>query len=476
MDVDAYAPPRRLNGRLQACGPCHQRKVACDHGQPACRRCRDRNQVSECVYLANKPRVRRIDSLGSYSGPQLTRSPRNGAGNPGPPSPRRVPNTVSSQASPRHTRAAVGTQDTGFLGTTSYPFVFNETRDILSRLGGFHDSSYTETETPRDDCIREALRVPVIRETFLHTLRSLASVLAIDKARSWKYQDAWARTGALAVLKRLRGDYAQHLDELATDEELEVFAVFLSQNTARPFSDHLSDAREWTAQFTSAKLRWESLGLLFACCYAINDTGQVRKAAASLKDRESAHHLVGSCIRLAHHFGAANALLLRLCTWRSTNESKFSGDASLMTSKLLSDASTLLTYLGLHAETDTAYIPSYASEIRRRVTVYLFSLDKICVLFTGRPPNLSRRYMSTPPPLDLPDAVLQGDEMTRRQALKSLDTNGWNLDGKIHETTLLRARFMMSLIRDELLEIALGLEQPSVDMLLLVRCLHHKES
>ena len=463
--MDTRSPlPRRLNGRLQACDPCRRRKVACDHGQPVCKRCRDRSEAAKCVYLANKPRALRSQEspLRAAETQARTQEPT--------PSPRRVSSTT-----PRLTRAAFQPhQNPGFLGATSYPGVFNEAKDTLSRLGGFQDDSPTR-EAAQVDGAGEAVRLPPLRELAIQVLRGLASVTSIDEVRPWNYShDSWARTGALAVLKHLRSEYRHYLDELATDQELEEFAVMISQNTVLPFSDHVSDAGSWMRQFTSRHLRWESLGLLFAFCYAFNDAGRpIRRGddvdgpAAFLKGRESANTLLAGCVSLAQHFSAANSVLLRLCILRTTNESKISGDASFPTFKSLSEATAMLTFMGYHAETNVGgYIPSYASEVRRRVTAHAFSLDKICVLFTGRPPQLSRRYITTPPPLDLPDAVLQADEETRRLALATLDGNGWNLDGKIHEATQARGRFMMSLIRDELMEISLGPLGASMETLL----------
>lgn len=77
-------------------------------------------------------------------------------------------------------------------------------------------------------------------------------------------------------------------------------------------------------------------------------------------------------------------------------------------------------------------------------------------MFTGRPPLLSHRYASTPLPLDIEDEVLTADEETIERAVARLDKKGWNTSNELYPATVLRARFMFALIRDELLEIALG--------------------
>lgn len=117
----------------------------------------------------------------------------------------------------------------------------------------------------------------------------------------------------------------------------------------------------------------------------------------------------------------------------------------------------LATFLGLHAESNfPSYEPSLASESRRLLFAQMFVGEKHAVLFTGRPPRLSHRYAFTPLPLDLRDEdLLQGGDAIK-EAVKSLDKNGWNTDGKVYAATFTRARYILSLLRDELIEIGIG--------------------
>ena len=74
----------------------------------------------------------------------------------------------------------------------------------------------------------------------------------------------------------------------------------------------------------------------------------------------------------------------------------------------------------------------------------------------GRPPTLSRRYTTCQIPLDLSDdeIMAEGEEL---EIIKSkLDRNGWSTSGKMYPSTMCRAWMLMSLIRDEILEISLG--------------------
>lgn len=117
----------------------------------------------------------------------------------------------------------------------------------------------------------------------------------------------------------------------------------------------------------------------------------------------------------------------------------------------------LLTFLGRHVGSeDTNYIPSLCSEHRRRITARVFNVDKVLVSFTGRPPLLSRRFFSSPLPLDLTDLDLESDQATVRHAVQELDANGFRHVGDLKGSSMVRARSQIAYIKDELLEIALA--------------------
>ena len=85
-----------------------------------------------------------------------------------------------------------------------------------------------------------------------------------------------------------------------------------------------------------------------------------------------------------------------------------------------------------------------------------FAGDKQLATFIGRPPALSRRHCTCRLPLDLSDSELMstGDELAGYIA--KLDVNGWNRSNKAYPVTYQRAWMLMSQIRDEILELALG--------------------
>lgn len=82
--------------------------------------------------------------------------------------------------------------------------------------------------------------------------------------------------------------------------------------------------------------------------------------------------------------------------------------------------------------------------------------------FTGRPPLLSRRFITTPLPLDLKDEYIFLDQESMTQkATKTLDEHGWSIERGLYSSSIIRARCMAARVREEIVEVALGHESDS---------------
>lgn len=127
-----------------------------------------------------------------------------------------------------------------------------------------------------------------------------------------------------------------------------------------------------------------------------------------------------------------------------------------------------IMFLGLHAsDNSTPYTPTAWSENNRRLAAAIFVFDKIGVLLTGRPPLINHRYYTTPLPLDLRDEDLIAGSTTLNKAIASLDERGWNTDGGLYPATVARARCMMAMIRDEVIEVTMSNgRNPSLEYLM----------
>ncbi|KAL7936414.1 N-terminal binuclear Zn cluster-containing/DNA binding domain-containing protein [Trichoderma chlorosporum] len=379
----------------------------------------------------------------------------------------------------------------GYLGYTSYSSVFEETQNSLSMLQGFHDWLPQPTNarlrqgpdeharllySPRKEmCLPRYLCTPT-KEMCLVVLRGIPSpdMGYIEPVTdSPFFRDGWLRATAQRVLADLHARFGPYLGPCRVDSQLEDIALFLSHNTTKPFQEGEPDPEKWISQFTGPNLRWESLGLIFSYgeltfLDVSKPRGKFDSTAAQKEWAEISRVCLGLCMDLSRRFASANSLLAQLAQRRSTLESIHAGDASYSTWRAGSESVALATFLGMHAESNSpSYEPSLASESRRRLFAQMFVGEKDAVLFTGRPPRLSHRYAFTPLPLDLRDTdLLQGGEALR-EAVKCLDENGWNTSGKMYSATLTRARYILALIRDELVEIGIGKARQKVASTLL---------
>lgn len=129
----------------------------------------------------------------------------------------------------------------------------------------------------------------------------------------------------------------------------------------------------------------------------------------------------------------------------------------------------MLTFSGFHVDRPCG--PSTASskpiasmEAPRRIVCQIFIADKFLATFVGRPALLTRRFCSIQLPLDLDDGALLSDKETFQRHLLRVDSNGWDIDGRLHPASVLRVRTLVALIRDEILEIGLSyVEDHSID-------------
>ena len=95
---------------------------------------------------------------------------------------------------------------------------------------------------------------------------------------------------------------------------------------------------------------------------------------------------------------------------------------------------------------------SVSVQVKRRLYASIYKTDKALALFTGRPPLISSKYASTPLPLDISDEELMG---RIPPSSGNLDQFGWNTEGKLYMTTMIRARFLVLQIGERLLELML---------------------
>lgn len=279
--------------------------------------------------------------------------------------------------------------------------------------------------------------------------------------------DGWVRLAAHRSVDSLWDKFGHFLEGERDEEGLREMSRILSQNSAMPQDegkphDGVSGGETWLAGFTGDNMRWETLGVLFTywsfgtISLTENDaTIECKKCFRSDRRRlwrqykASASH----CIELTKE-SPSSPLCAYLMYKHTILETARTGDASASTWRLMGETAAMATFLGLHVVPRSGPgLYSVGAEVRRRTFATMFIIDKVFGTFTGRPPLLGRRFVSSELPLDVSDETLLDEPP--EQWFAHVDENGWNTEGKIYSTTLSRARATILLIRDEILELAL---------------------
>jgi len=97
-----------------------------------------------------------------------------------------------------------------------------------------------------------------------------------------------------------------------------------------------------------------------------------------------------------------------------------------------------------------------ASEFKKRLWSWIYCNDKTHASLYGTPPLLTRVFCDVEACLDLPDEILLLPEQQITLALASIGANGWRSPHMHGHTTVLRSKVKLSVIREEILELALG--------------------
>ncbi|PWY68480.1 hypothetical protein BO70DRAFT_400397 [Aspergillus heteromorphus CBS 117.55] len=102
---------------------------------------------------------------------------------------------------------------------------------------------------------------------------------------------------------------------------------------------------------------------------------------------------------------------------------------------------------------DSRKHPGFIHQWRRLCFTGVYAMDKAIATTLGRPPLMNRYYCVLEPPLDLDYGI---DPRQYESNLQLIDSNGWNTDIRWRPTTLFRLRFLLATVREEILELHLG--------------------
>ncbi|KAF5022263.1 hypothetical protein F66182_5702 [Fusarium sp. NRRL 66182] len=356
----------------------------------------------------------------------------------------------------------------GYLGCTSYTSVFRGARDSLTTPEPSPEFLGEDAANSEDDDVGlRSLPLPT-QQMCLVALQHLpgqpnAHMVFHDQPGP-ETTTSWTHVAVSRIVSSLRDLFERFGGSESSEEKV---ASVLCRNTARPMQDTFDNADDWMDQFCGPNIRWESIGLLWAHLEGISDAlstlqyRQLQWAPGKESTSTSLNHL-HYCIEIVRQFTPGNDLLLDLCRRQALLGTLVYGDASSGFWNSDSLCVSMMLFLGNHAPPIarrpqiSSEKPSFCAENKRRIFASIFSDDKKLVSFTGRPPLLSRRYCSSPMPLDLPDESLVANNATLAEYVKALDPRGWNTQGNVYPVSLIRARCMMAQAFDAVIEVALG--------------------
>ncbi|KAF5694715.1 hypothetical protein FDENT_843 [Fusarium denticulatum] len=466
----------RRNGKKQACEPCRRRKVACDHGYPICRRCRKRPNGESACHYASPERATTV----SRARPSQRRVSETSALNAEVAAPAAQARSFGPDDGLWSSPAARPPQ--GFFGPTSFPAAYQETEASLAAQG----PAVAEADTPSSPTIPAPPSVAEIQS--IVNMDQEASQLAVRVLQALpekrimpssmpkaSLDEDWLASIGDKLLSSTWDTFGSYLGDKANTAKLREMGSRICINTRKTLKEDQDDPTAWIQSFSGENLRWETVGVIFLYT-ALSELSATSNQDSKRIIRQCTEYCA-SCITLANMGGSSGTLMLFLIYKRSVLHAWMHGETSkspesLCVSLILisvglpywkfhAETVAMLTFSGLHDNRakPSAHMSSVPTEIRRRIGCQVFVVDKFLATFVGRPPLLTRRFCFIKSPLDLAESALLSDRETFRRKSQLLDQDGWNTNGRIYSSSLLRVRMMIALARDEILEVVLAQDE-----------------
>ncbi|KAE8381505.1 hypothetical protein BDV26DRAFT_78120 [Aspergillus bertholletiae] len=445
----------RRNGSRRSCETCRKVKTKCDHALPKCGRCARKNV--ECFYdPAPMTRVFRPLSVPKTKG---QRRPRNSA-SPGTPD---IHRAGSSELITSHGQAVVVStpplESAGFLGPTSYHSLMNE-RASDGDPGVADTDRTTYTIDPRQlDLGLKILDFLANNAVLLTGL--VRNVYQIGRA---PIIPEVLMLPALDMLWDIFGDYT------AQDEASRLRTVVrVFENSYQQIPAGLAGRASELCYWISGKnVKWETIGsviqMAIMCLIHTPERDATRiDPQQRSKDEVLAQMLevIDQLLPLSNSLPAVNQLMVCLKYYQMVLASQRFGDSSRWLYSSLGELSSCIYATGIHQyDVPIERYPGFIDLWRRRCFAVVYAMDKTIATILGRPPSITRHYCVLKPPLDIDDDM---DIPGYERSLQMLDSNGWNTDGKRRPSTFIRLRFLLATIREEILELHLGVNYVDVE-------------
>ncbi|KAF4231750.1 hypothetical protein CNMCM6805_010339 [Aspergillus fumigatiaffinis] len=218
--------------------------------------------------------------------------------------------------------------------------------------------------------------------------------------------------------------------------------------------------------------RWDTYALLlssigYAIYHVAHDDPIFKSGNLPGKDRKGLRRIALAasdiCLQLCDRLGTISDSLCCAILQHSVLVHHTYGTGDYRTWQKLGDLTTIVFALGLHQAGDDKNIPFFLSELRKRIMIGAYGMDKDLALFLGRPPRICKQYCNIQSPLDLTWEELIAAPTVRQAALQKLDAQGWNTEGKLGSGARGRTIHLACLIREDILEMSIGQGRDNVE-------------
>ncbi|GFF51546.1 chromatin structure-remodeling complex protein RSC30 [Aspergillus udagawae] len=467
----------RRNGQLPSCEPCRKSKLGCDHTRPICNRCVRRGRADQCLYHPaplTKPRdtkaaaIRKPRQKPTHSPGQSANVSVSAAG-VSPIGIRDVSVSVSASvsASPltigeSHAWEKRPFANPGFLGLTSYSDNVTGYAAVLDHAmrprdsGGSGSGSIAAVVDLRQ--VELGAQVLLLLDHLPLFEELLEKRFAIWEG--WIFGTQMFR----CIIKVLRDLYHD-----ATEGVQDKYASVLE--LSRTFFHNTATEIELRASMTLSEYvalsgaRWDSYALvLSAVGYAIYHVAHEDPLFQSEdlpgKDMKGLRRIALAasdiCLQLCDRLGTISDSLCCATLQYLVLVHHTYGTGDYRTWQKLGDLTTIVFALGLHQAGDERNIPFFLSELRKRIMIGAYGIDKDLALFLGRPPRICKQYCNIQSPLDLTWEEVIAAPSVRQAALLKLDAQGWNTEGILGSGARGRTIYLACLIREDILELSIG--------------------
>lgn len=320
---------------------------------------------------------------------------------------------------------------------------------------------------------------PVTPAAIAEGVEVLRSLIEFDAdfheiVQEWSEDDAADLTGSPLFQAAWRATQCslRWLGTRPSLDQLTRTALAIFEQTSYPLELPISaenDALELA--LTGSRLRWETIGMCFirigllSASVRTNGRALLGRGQTTFDRQKTILMAFDACMqtrKFCNQVEQTNDLTLWQLASVYTLATWCFGDDSSRAWCLMGDLASAIYALGFHKGfAGEESVPQYLAELRKRVVALAHERDKELATFVGRPPRLSRRYCTVDLPLDLPDSIVMGPVENFEAARAKLDDNGWSGDVMVHPVSRLRAMLLLSMIREEVLELSLSPPMPN---------------